>query len=73
MNYESLSAEQRERVNACRTPEDVFKLAKDEGYELSDHDLEAVSGGDWDCWDVCTKFQKPTTCNVRDCSPFGVI
>ena len=48
-------------------------MAKEEGYELSDDELEAVSGGDWDCWDVCTKFQKPNTCGVRDCSPFGVV
>ena len=36
------------------TPEEILELAKEEGYELSDAELESVSGGDWDCWTVCT-------------------
>lgn len=34
---------------------------------------EVRSGGDWDCWDVCTKYEKPNTCGVKDCSEFGII
>ena len=31
-----------------------FALAAEEGYELSDEELAAVSGGvDWSCWSVC--------------------
>ena len=25
-----------------------------QSYELSAADLEAIGGGDWDCWTVCT-------------------
>ena len=73
MRFEDLTPEQKERARKCKSADEVLELAKEEGYELSDDELEAVSGGDWDCWDVCTKFQKPNTCGVRDCSPFGVV
>ena len=32
-------------ARACKTPEDVLALAKEEGYELSDEELRSVSGG----------------------------
>ena len=49
MNYHDLTPEQMERARACKTPEDILALAKEEGYELSEDELEAVSGGlDWE-------------------------
>ena len=50
MKFDDLTDEQKEKARACKTPEDNLALAKDEGYELSDEELEAVSGG-WGCWD----------------------
>jgi predicted ribosomally synthesized peptide with nif11-like leader len=47
MDFEDLTPEQQEKVRACKTPEDMLALAKAEGYELSDEELEAVSGGDF--------------------------
>ena len=48
MGYEDLTPEQMEKLKACKTPEDILALAKEEGYELSEAELEAVSGGvDW--------------------------
>ena len=48
MNYSDLTPEQMEKVRACKTPEDILALAKEEGYELSEDELDAVSGGaDW--------------------------
>lgn len=45
MKYENLSPELREKAKACKTTEDVLELAKDEGYELSDAEIESISGG----------------------------
>ena len=48
MNFEELTPEQQEKARACTTPEELLALAKEEGIELSDTDLETVSGGSWD-------------------------
>lgn len=54
MNFEDLTPEQQDKAKACHTPEELLALAKEEGYELSDGDLEAISGG-WgnEEWDKC--------------------
>ena len=57
MNIEDLSSEMQDKVKACKTAEELLELAKTEGYDLSDEDLEAIAGGgswddscdDWDC------------------------
>ena len=53
--YEELTQEQKEKALACKSPEQLLALASEEGFELSDKELEAVSGG-WleypDCWDL---------------------
>ena len=48
MDFENLTEEQKEKAQACKTPDEMLALAREEGYELSDEQLEAVSGG-WDC------------------------
>ena len=40
-----LSEEQIKKVEACKSSEEILNLAKAEGMELSDEQLEAVSGG----------------------------
>ena len=49
MNYSDLTDEQKAKVSACKTPEELLALAKEEGYELSDEQLSAVSGGWREC------------------------
>ena len=44
-----MNDEMRAKIAACETPEDILALAKNEGIELSDDQMEAVSGGSWDC------------------------
>ena len=46
MKFEDLTPEQQEKAKACKTPEDILALAKAGGYELSDEELKAVSGGE---------------------------
>ena len=43
--YESLTEEQKEKVKACQTPEELIALAGEEGIELPDEALDAVTGG----------------------------
>ena len=40
-----LTEEQIAKVKACKNEEEILKLAKEEGVELTDEQLEAVSGG----------------------------
>lgn len=47
MDPKNLTPELREKAKSCKTPEEVFALAKEEGYELSEEELSAVSGGNW--------------------------
>ena len=49
MNINDLTPEQREKAKNCKTPEELLSLAEKEGYELSDDEVEAISGGAaWD-------------------------
>ncbi len=50
-----LSEEQIAKVKACKDQEELLKLAKKEGIELTDEQLEAVSGG-------CFTDSKPAVC-----------
>ena len=47
MNFEDLTPEQQEKARACKTPEEMLELAKQEGYELSDAELDGIAGGAW--------------------------
>ena len=45
-----------EEARNCSTTEELFALAKREGYELSEEELASVAGGsiDWDLPHDCT-------------------
>ncbi len=64
MKLDELSEELRAKVKTCQTPEEMFAIAKEEGYELSDEQLNSIAGGGfWDsCSDDCTS----------DCSSKGI-
>ena len=53
MDIEGLTPEQQEMLKGCSTPEEMLALAQEDGYELSDEQLEAVSGG-WN--EPCATF-----------------
>ena len=40
-----LSEEQIAKVKACKNQEELLKLAKEEGIELNEEQLEAINGG----------------------------
>ena len=61
MNYEDLTPEQMEKARACKTADELIALAKQEGMELSDDDLDAISGGAWYEGDpICSDFRRCT-------------
>ena len=57
MDIEKLDPAVKAKLKGCETPEEIFALAQEEGYELSDSELEGISGGWGDCgdyvWDPC--------------------
>ena len=46
-----LTDDQKKKVEAAKSPEELLALAKEEGYELSPDQLEGIAGG-W-CSDHC--------------------
>ena len=51
MKLEDLTPELQEKAKACASVEDILALAEEEGFELSDGQLESMAGGFWDCDD----------------------
>ena len=53
MDFKNLAPELAEKAKACKTPEEVLALAKSEGVELTDEQLDGIAaGGFWDYCDV---------------------
>ena len=50
MNSNELSSEQRERARSVQTLEELEELAKEEGQEISDDQLDAICGGGDSCF-----------------------
>ncbi len=46
MKFDDLTEEQKAKVLACKTPDDLLELAKAEGYDLSDEELDEINGGE---------------------------
>lgn len=64
MTQIQLTPELQAKVKNCKTPEELLTLAREEGYELSDEELEAVNVGSWsffdelkDLIDGCDKYE----------------
>ena len=55
MEFNDLTPEQKEKARACKTSEDILNMAREEGYELSEDELAAISGGtSWSCIPDCS-------------------
>ena len=61
----TLTDEQKKRVEAAKTPEELLALAKEAGYELSPEQLESVAGGGGSDW--CSIFCARHTCEDNWC------
>ena len=56
----TLTEEQKKKIEAAQSPEELLALAKEAGYELSPDELEAVSGG----WFECKCYDYDPNCPV---------
>ena len=56
MEFDDLTPELKEKVLACKTPEELLALAKEEGCEISDDQLSAISGGAWCGDNACDNY-----------------
>jgi len=45
MKFEDLSPELQEKARACKSNEELLKLAAEEGMTLTDEELEEIAGG----------------------------
>ena len=55
MTFEDLSPEQKAQARACKTPDELLALAKEEGIELTDAQLEDIAGG-WTSHKNCDRY-----------------
>lgn len=65
MQLNDLTDEQKAKAMACKTPEEILALAKDEDLELSDEMLDAVVGGSIPGW--------MSPCTSASCGNYDVI
>ncbi|MBR3313640.1 MAG: Nif11-like leader peptide family natural product precursor [Atopobiaceae bacterium] len=71
MDFDILSEEQKAKARACKTPEDMLALAREEGYELSEDELDAVSGGGFWTEEKSNFATTQYDCNKLECNSFG--
>lgn len=56
MDFETLKdPELQTRLREAKSPEEMLEIARECGMDLSDAQIEGVSGGAW-CSDYCTDF-----------------
>ena len=55
MKLEELTPEQIEKAKKCETREERMAFIKENGIELTDEQLEGISGGGWGSGNVCPK------------------
>ena len=53
MDIKSLTSEQMEKAKACATADELVALAKEEGIELNDTELDAIAGGEEEWYSLC--------------------
>ena len=54
MNFDELSPEMQEKARECKTPEELLALAQEEGFSITDEQLESISGGRNSCSNFTT-------------------
>ena len=65
MDFHDLTLEQMEKAKACKSADELVALAKEEGIELSDRELDDLAGAS--DWGGCTGFE----CGTPFCPRVG--
>lgn len=61
MDIKNMTDEQKAKARSCASLEEMLELAQEEGQELSDEQLEAISGGGvWN--DTCNDCREDQYC-----------
>ncbi len=72
MLYDGLTPSQRKEALAGEAPEDILALARQDGYELTDEELDQVAGG-VDAWgDQKDAVIKCSSCGSDKVEPQGM-
>lgn len=57
MDFEDLkNPELQEKLKACKTADELVELAREEGVELSDEQLDSIAGGAWEMNKCLNKY-----------------
>ena len=67
MGFDDLSTDMQEKARAAKTMEELEELANESGRELSDAELDSLSGGNYaPTYSSCTSFVTcPTATDMR--------
>ena len=59
--YATLTDEQKQSVKSIKSVDELVQYAHDEGFELSDEQLESIAGGSWfpEARDSCVGYHCP--------------
>ena len=54
MDLDKLSPELKEKARSCESADELIKLANEAGVDLTDEELDSISGGvNWNCVARC--------------------
>ena len=57
MNLDSLTEEQKEKFSNCKTLDEMLEQAQEEGFELTEEQLDDIAGGGWSAF--CDDYTLP--------------
>ena len=64
MRFRDLRPDLQEKARECQTPEEIAELAREEGVELSDEEIDRISGGWGDSEDSGMRCPECGSANV---------
>lgn len=66
MRFEDLTLGQQEKLNKCKSAEDILAVAQEEGYQLSNDELSKITSGGWGLRYECSQCGSIDISTVHD-------